>query len=44
MMGENEDVQVFYYFIELEKNSKEDPLMLLANWWTWLLYFVWPFL
>ncbi|WJX22545.1 sinapoylglucose--choline O-sinapoyltransferase [Trifolium repens] len=27
-VGENEDVQVFYYFIESENNPKEDPLML----------------
>ncbi|PNY15322.1 serine carboxypeptidase [Trifolium pratense] len=27
-VGENEDVQVFYYFIESENNSKDDPLML----------------
>jgi carboxypeptidase C (cathepsin A) len=27
-VGEEEAVQVFYYFIESENNSKEDPLML----------------
>ncbi|CAJ2658704.1 unnamed protein product [Trifolium pratense] len=27
-VGENEDVQVFYYFIESENNPKDDPLML----------------
>ena len=27
-VGENDDVQVFYYFIESENNPKEDPLML----------------
>ncbi|CAL5183692.1 unnamed protein product [Lathyrus oleraceus] len=27
-VGEKEDVQVFYYFIESENNPKEDPLML----------------
>ncbi|XP_058771388.1 serine carboxypeptidase-like 11 [Vicia villosa] len=27
-VGEEEDVQVFYYFIESENNPKEDPLML----------------
>lgn len=27
-VGETEDVQVFYYFIESENNPKEDPLML----------------
>ncbi|XLS73283.1 hypothetical protein HN51_030148 [Arachis hypogaea] len=27
-VGENEDVQAFYYFIESENNPKVDPLML----------------
>ncbi|KAL5060686.1 hypothetical protein RYX36_032290 [Vicia faba] len=27
-VGENDDVQVFYYFIESENNPKKDPLML----------------
>ncbi|MED6208073.1 hypothetical protein PIB30_041628 [Stylosanthes scabra] len=27
-VGENEDVQAFYYFIESENNPREDPLML----------------
>jgi carboxypeptidase C (cathepsin A) len=27
-VGEEEEVQVFYYFIESENNSKEDPLVL----------------
>lgn len=27
-VGETEDVQAFYYFIESENNPKEDPLML----------------
>jgi carboxypeptidase C (cathepsin A) len=27
-VGEEEAVQVFYYFIESENNSKEDPLVL----------------
>jgi len=27
-VGEQEDVQVFYYFTESENNPKDDPLML----------------
>jgi len=27
-VGEQEDVQVFYYFIESENNPKDDPLIL----------------
>jgi len=27
-VGENEDVQLFYYFLPSESNPKEDPLML----------------
>ena len=27
-VGESEDVQAFYYFIESENNPKKDPLML----------------
>jgi len=27
-VGESEDVQAFYYFIESENNPKDDPLML----------------
>jgi len=27
-VGESEDVQAFYYFIESENNPKEDPLIL----------------
>ncbi|GKC09679.1 serine carboxypeptidase-like protein 13 isoform X1 [Tanacetum coccineum] len=27
-VGENEDVQLFYYFVESESNPKDDPLML----------------
>ena len=27
-VGEKNDVQAFYYFIESENNPKEDPLML----------------
>jgi len=27
-VGESEDVQTFYYFIESENNPKDDPLML----------------
>jgi len=27
-VGESEDVQAFYYFVESENNPKEDPLML----------------
>ncbi|MED6207765.1 Serine carboxypeptidase-like 4 [Stylosanthes scabra] len=27
-VGENDDVQTFYYFIESENNPREDPLML----------------
>ncbi|KAL5097000.1 hypothetical protein RYX36_001327 [Vicia faba] len=31
LVGEKEDVQVFYYFFESEYNPKEDPLMLWLN-------------